>query len=315
MNRREFITALAAAGTMPPLFTRGMHAAVSTFQFNCFTKHLQWLDYDETAQVLKAAGYDGADLTVRAGGHVLPERVEEDLPIAVQACAAVGLRVPMIVTDVTRADPGAERTLRVAKKLSVHIYRMGYLSYDEKLGIEGSVAQLRPQLQDLAALNREIGITGAYQNHAGARIGAAIWDLRSLLRGIEASDLGIQYDIKHATAEGGHSWILGLRLVAEHINCLAVKDFLWQKNGRVWRDDPVPLGSGMVDYQAFFRAIKELGLHVPITVHVEYPTAHILSPTDSHALKKEKEIAVYKRDLEVTKELMRRAGFNLKADS
>jgi hypothetical protein len=50
-----------------------------------FSKCLQWLDYPGMAGITAEAGFDGVDLTVRAGGHVLPERVEEDLPKAVEA--------------------------------------------------------------------------------------------------------------------------------------------------------------------------------------------------------------------------------------
>ena len=110
MNRREFISSLAIAGATIPLLSRGANTTTGTFQFNCFTKHLQWLDYKETAEVLKAAGYDGAYLTVRPDGHVLPERVEEDLPRAVEAFKAVGLKVPMIVSAQSAlqrpCDPG-----------------------------------------------------------------------------------------------------------------------------------------------------------------------------------------------------------------
>jgi len=57
------------------------------FKISIFSKHLQWLDYKEMANVLHEIGFDGADLTVRPGGHVLPDRVEEDLPKAAEALA------------------------------------------------------------------------------------------------------------------------------------------------------------------------------------------------------------------------------------
>ena len=50
-----------------------------------FSKHLQFLDYEEVGKTAKNMGFDGIDLTVRPRGHVLPERVEDDLPRAVQA--------------------------------------------------------------------------------------------------------------------------------------------------------------------------------------------------------------------------------------
>ncbi len=309
MNRRIFIKTVAAAGAALTVPTH-VQAAENKWQFNCFTKHLQWLDYRETAEVLKKAGYDGADLTVRPGGHVEPERVEDDLPKAVEAFESFGLKVPMIVTAVTRADdPIQEKTLRVANQVGVKLYRMGYLSFDDNLGIEQSIDNLRPQIKELADLNREIGITGAYQNHAGTRIGGPVWDLRLLLKGIDPQNLGIQYDIKHATAEGGRSWILGLKLVAEHINCLALKDFLWQQNDNgQWRDNPVPMGTGMTDYPQFFDTIKKLNIHVPITMHLEYQMPHQLLKEATHDEKKNAEVEVYKRDLDAAKLLMKKSG-------
>lgn len=309
MNRRTFIKTSAAAAAVlgAPL---NLAAATSAFSFNCFTKLLQWLDYDETARLLKQAGYDGADLTVRPGGHVLPERVEEDLPRAVDAFRKAGLNVPMIVTKITRADePLAEKTLLTAKQLGVKIYRMGYLSYNKNVGIEKSLENLRPQMRELADLNRQIGIAGAYQNHAGTRIGATVWDLYLLFKGIDAKHLGIQYDIKHATAEGGHSWLVGLKLVADRINCLALKDFLWQKRkNNKWKDEPVPLGTGMVDYNMFFKTVKQLGITCPITLHLEYKMPHDLNKNATRDQNKSSEIEIYKRDLISAKKLMSQAG-------
>ena len=309
MNRRNFIktSAAAAAAMHMPL---DLSAATGGFSFKCFTKLLQWLDYAETAEVLKQAGFDGADLTVRPGGHVVPERVEEDLPRAVEALKKVGLTAPMMVTKITAADePYAEKTLRTARALGIKNYRMGYLSYDTSLGIAKSIENLRPQMKELADLNRQIGVTGGYQNHAGTRIGSSVWDLFLLLKDIDPKYLGIQYDIKHATAEGGHSWKVGLELVAGQVMSLVLKDFLWTKqdNG-AWKDATVPLGTGMVDYAAFFKEIKMLGISCPITVHFEYKMPHELLQGSPHDVVKNKEIAVYKRDLSTAKELMHKAG-------
>ena len=311
MNRRNFVKTMAASTAAASLGFSGEEAsAAGGYSFNCFTKLLQWLDYNETAKVLKRAGYDGADLTVRPGGHVLPDRVEDDLPKAVEAFKKAGLNVPMMVTKITAPDePYAETTLRTAKALGVKVYRMGYLRYNPGLGIEQSIESLKPQMKELADLNRQIGITGAYQNHAGTQIGSTVWDLFLLLKGIDPQHLGIQYDIKHATAEGGRSWIVGLELVAKQINCLALKDFLWQQqDDGSWKDDTVPLGAGMVDYNAFFKAVKSLGIVCPMTMHIEYPLPHDLEKDLAHHVLKEKEIEIFKRDLTAAKKIMHNAG-------
>ena len=57
-----------------------------------FSKQLQWLNYQEMATAVADMGYDGIDLTVRKGGHVLPEKVAEDLPKAVEAATKAGIK-------------------------------------------------------------------------------------------------------------------------------------------------------------------------------------------------------------------------------
>ena len=69
------------------------------------------------------------DLTVRAKGHVLPERVTEDLPRAVEALRKAGLEVPMITTDITSAaDAGP--TLKTASRLGIPYFKPGYWRYN-----------------------------------------------------------------------------------------------------------------------------------------------------------------------------------------
>ena len=73
----------------------------------------------------------------------MPERVEEDLPKAVEAIRKRGLTVPMMVTRIN--DPGHEHTvpvLKTAGKLGIQMYRMAYYKYDDALGIEGSINNL-----------------------------------------------------------------------------------------------------------------------------------------------------------------------------
>ena len=48
MNRREFVKTLGASSALMALKPTYL-AAAEIWQFNCFTKHLQWLDFKETA--------------------------------------------------------------------------------------------------------------------------------------------------------------------------------------------------------------------------------------------------------------------------
>ena len=210
-----------------------------------FSKPMHMMSHAETAKLIAACGYGGIDYTVRkAQGHVLPEKVEEDLPRAIEAAHAVGLKVEMITTEITSVrTPHAENVIRTAAKLGVKYYRLGSFNYDLKLGVAGTLEKIKPDFAELAALNASAGIHGAIQNHAGARVGSAIWDLYELLRGLEPRAIGVQYDIRHATVEGGQSWPLPLKLLAPWIRCTDIKDFKWIQSPGKSVIDNVPLGA------------------------------------------------------------------------
>ncbi|PYT32514.1 MAG: endonuclease, partial [Acidobacteria bacterium] len=99
-TRRAFTGTAALAGALA--LARGQAAASSSRPTLClFSKHLPKLNYAELATTVKQMGFDGVDLTVRAEGHVLPERVAEDLPRAVETIRAQSLAVAMITTGLT----------------------------------------------------------------------------------------------------------------------------------------------------------------------------------------------------------------------
>ncbi len=56
------------------------------------------------AEAAKEIGFDGIDLTVRPKGHVLPERVENDLPLAVEAMKKVGFSPLLMATAIEDAN-------------------------------------------------------------------------------------------------------------------------------------------------------------------------------------------------------------------
>ena len=50
-----------------------------------------------------------------------------------------------------------------------------------------------------------------------------------------------------------------------------LKDFIWGKVNGKWKIVNVPIGEGMVDFDAYFKLLKSLGLHPPVSLHLEYP--------------------------------------------
>lgn len=238
-----------------------------------FSKHLQWLDYQGMARTAREIGFDGIDLTVRPRGHVLPERVREDLPRAVHAARTEALDVPMMVTSITDpADPLTERILATASQAGIRYYRMGYYRYDNSTDIRQSLNEARAKLRDLVEMNKHYNIVGTYQNHAGARyVGAPLWDLDILFRDLDTRWIGCQFDIRHATVEGGTVWPIHFRFMSRYINTLVAKDFKWSQTDKGWRAENCPLGEGMVDFPGYSKMLKKAEIAGPMSLHLEYP--------------------------------------------
>ena len=308
LKRRDFvrIAGLTGSGLLaaPALHGFSFSQAPSgseSWRIHFFSKHLQFLDYAEAADACVKAGMDGADLTVRPGGHVLPENVERGLPKAVKAFKDAGVTVEMMASGITDPDdPLTDKVLRTASEQGIKYYRLGYYRYDHSKSMVNNLESFKIQMNGLARLNEKYQINGAYQNHAGSNFGAPVWDLWTVLKDLDPQWSGCQYDIRHATAEGNRAWPLGLRLLKDYIRCIVIKDFEWgERDGRA-REINVPVGEGIVDFKAYFALLKELGIQdLPITIHLEYP----MFPEEDMSIDRQKEQAIklMKKDLNALK--------------
>ena len=240
-----------------------------------FSKHLEFLEGDELARGAKEIGFDGIDLAVRKGGHVEPERVKQDLPALVAIIRAQGLEVPMLTTDIVDADtPYAGDVLEAMTALGIHHYRWGGLKWNNSRPIAQQIDEFKPRVAKLAALNAHYQASAMYHTHSGAGlVGASIWDLHAILSGFDPKLVGVNYDVGHATVEGGlGGWIESFRIPGEYLRGVAVKDFLWEKDaaGR-WQAAWKPLGEGMVRFPQFFTMLRETRFSGPLQLHFEYP--------------------------------------------
>lgn len=278
-SRRSFIKKTMLAGSLLPFMHRGVIAApvakpgaANRLKVHVFSKHLHFLNYQDMAEAAAEIGFDGVDLTVRPKGHVLPERVTEDLPKAVEAIRKAGLSHTMMTTAVQDASDHTDKTiLETASKLGIKFYRMNWLRYPENKSVPEAVEQFQQTVKALGQLNKKLGIIGCYQNHSGNLAGASLWELWDIIQKADKQYTGVQYDIRHAVVEGGMSWKNGLRLIQPHIKILAIKDFVWTQRNGAYVVQNVPLGEGMVDFKTYFSLLKEYNIDVPVSLHYEYP--------------------------------------------
>lgn len=319
INRRTFLTTAAKAATgalaVPALGSRAFHdpenrtSPESSNAICIFSKHLQWLDYEDLGKFVRDVGFDGVDLTVREGGHVPPEKAERLLPEAADKIRKAGVSVPMMATDINDADdPLTGPILRTAGNHGIKFYRMEYYRYDQRPDIEKYLEELRPVVAKLAKMNKQYDIHGAYQNHSGSRVGASIWDIWYLIKDLDPRWIGMQFDIRHATVEGARSWVNDFSLVKDFVKCSVAKDFHWikTKDGQ-WNIKNMPLGEGMADLERYFAMYKKFGLDGPISLHIEYP----IFERDEHTLSKSEKMKfarkVLAKDLETLRTLLQKA--------
>ncbi|WP_282136858.1 sugar phosphate isomerase/epimerase family protein [Seonamhaeicola maritimus] len=311
LTRRSFIekSTLASLGTMFVLngFSQscvGVKPELTGLDINIFSKHLQFLNYTDMAHAAVEMGFDGIDLSVRPKGHVLPGRVKDDLPLAISAIKNVGFEPKMMTSGILSTDePFSRDVLETAAQLGVKFYRLGYYRYPKDKSIPEAISNIANQVKELSILNKEFGIKGAYQNHAGKHVGAAIWEIHKMLKGVENKYMGCQYDIRHATVEGGQSWETGLRLIKPKINTIVLKDFLWvNKNGK-WTVQNVPIGKGMVDFKSYFKLLKAYKINVPVSLHCEYDLGGAEHGKKDIAITQKEVFAAIKKDLVAIREL------------
>jgi sugar phosphate isomerase/epimerase len=302
LNRREFIktTSIVTAGALvnQEIFSAGIKFKTKAYPVCVFTKCLQFLDYDHLGETIASIGFDGADIPVRKGGHVFPENVKIDLPKVIKALQKAGIKVPMMVTDISGPDyPEIESVLGTASQLGITHYRMGYLNYDPANTIPENLDIHKKTMEKLEKVNRKFNIHGEYQNHSGTRVGGPVWDLYWILKDTDPAYIGAQYDIRHATCEGGNSWPIGMKLLAPWIKTTDIKDFIWKKQNRKWEVENVPLGEGQVDFNAYLKEYSRLGINGPVSIHYEYTLGGAESGKTNPTISLDKISSYLKNDL------------------
>ncbi|MCW3107812.1 MAG: Xylose isomerase domain protein barrel [Segetibacter sp.] len=311
-SRRSFLKNTLLAGSLYPLMPGNLSAMYTRkaepLKIHIFSKHLQFLNYQEMSEVAKEMGFDGIDLTVRPKGHVLPERVETDLPKAIEAMRKVGFTPLMMTTAIEDADNNMDkRVLEAAAKHGMKYYRMNWYDYPPGKSMPDALLYYQQKVKGLSLLNKKLGLIGCYQNHAGLRVGSSVWELWELIKEADKQSMGIQYDIRHATVEGGLSWQNGLRLLHPHIKTIPVKDFKWEKINGEWKVEGTPMGEGMVDFKAYFKLLKQYNINVPVSLHMEYPLGGAEDGATQLSVDKEVVFTAMKRDLQKVKELWQQA--------
>ncbi|MGC2657974.1 MAG: TIM barrel protein [Bryobacteraceae bacterium] len=308
LSRRDALLAgMAGLSFAATSATRNLKIAI-------FSKHLQFVQGAELANTAAELGFDGVDITVRAGGHVEPAHAAEELPPLVNLIRRHGLEVPMVTTDIADADsPHARDVLKVLADLGIHYYRWGNLKYREDWPFATQLEDLHRRSAQLATLNAEYGVCAIYHTHSGVDlVGAPVWDIFQILNGLDPKAVAINYDVGHATVEGGlGGWIDSFRLAEPYIRGVACKDFVWQKNQKgKWDPAWTPLGQGMVRFPTFFAMLAKTNFNGPLQLHFEYPLGGADAGKRQLTIDRQQVFAAMRRDLRQLRTYLNDAGLS-----
>lgn len=267
-NRRSAIQ-LAAVGVSSLAASRSLRAggALLDCPVCVFTKPFNSLSFDQLAEKIAEIGFQGIEAPIRPGGHIEPQDVPDRLPQLVNALAKRDLEINILTSNINSADDEVSRkTLQTAADLGIKQFRMQYFKYDESKPVLEQLDTWTKTVTKLGEFCGKLGIQAVYQNHAGVNyMGAALWDLKHVLRDVDPMHVGVAYDVRHATVEGGTSWPMTFRMLAPHVVAVCVKDFQWE--GKKLQN--VPLGSGRVE-SGFFKLLADANFSGPISLHEEY---------------------------------------------
>ena len=311
--KREFVKKVATVAGIVPFFgipsnTLATTPSDATLKVSIFSKHLQFLDYKATGEIAAEMGFSGVDLTVRPKGHVLPGSVQNVLPIAIEDIKKGGSGCEMITTSIESVNnPLDVATITSAAQHGIKYYRTNWFNYIKGKSMTASLETVREQIKKLSELNRKHTITGCYQNHAGKSIGSSFWEVKTILETADPDFFGVQYDIRHAVAEGGHSWENGLQLLYPQIKVIVLKDFKWGKVDGRWKTVNVPIGEGMVDFTRYFKLLKKYRLAPPVSLHLEYPLGGAEHGRDTLSVDKKVVFDAMKKDLATVQKLWKNA--------
>lgn len=292
MNRRDFLTTAAAAYAAPSLAQQASENRTQPDQFlrwTIFSRHLQCLTAQpfshenpyETGVIIGEGALEGGfgaiNLTVRIDGHVEPATVKTHLAPMLQGIRSTGARCDHITTNVLNMQSAyAEDVLTTAAENGIRYYRWGTFDYDRSASAygQGLIAQLdqfRRESEELAAVNRQLGLTALYHTYSGSRVGSSLWDLIYILNGLDPDAVAINFDIGHMFSEGVRSWVNDLRYAMPYVRGASMKDatYVSDENGEVTRVFKA-MGEGAIDWVEYFRQLHEGGFSGPAESHLEF---------------------------------------------
>lgn len=247
-------------------------------QYLLFTDNLSDLSLERVCSESTRAGFDGIDLTLRPGGHVLPENAEMGLSQAGQIADRAKVVIPLASTAIIDTSSShAEDIFASCAHYGIRRIKLGYWRYRPFGTLVTQIEEARARLKRLVSLGKKYNVLPCVHVHSGYVLANGGTALYLLLKDFDPSDVGAYVDPMHMTIEGSLAgWEMGLDLLAPWVAVVGMKNFRWQEQGRDkhgqmrYRWEYVPLADGQAPLPQFMSRLKELKYDGIISLHSEY---------------------------------------------
>lgn len=320
MKRRSFLTAAAAAAAAT-LTAPGTAIAQPRegnaggpvpsepppphMTWQLWSRHLQWVSTAAQAhtdprgvgvligQYALESGYSAVNLTVRQGGHILPENATTDLPLMLEGIRSTGCLCDHIgATDINpTVDPNdtswidAGRThevLSVAADNGITRYRCGNQRFsggNNTFGadLSAQLEGLRVNYQRLAEINARYGLNALY--HTQTSIGVTVWEFMRVLQGpmqqapISPFRVGVNFAIGHVGTEMPlNGWQTALRYAMPYVRGFALQGPQINRNQTTGQlqTSTVPAPESYIDWVVLFTYLLNGGYNGAAEAQIEY---------------------------------------------
>ena len=245
-------------------------------RFVLFTDNLSDLSIREACRAAKKAGFDGLDLTVRAGGHVLPENAGTGLAAAHETAEEEDFEIPMISTGIVAADAPHAETVIAAAHDRIPSFKLGYWRYEPFGTLVKQLDDARRKLEGIVHLAGRYQIRPCLHVHSGPILSNGPL-VHQLVKDYSPKQVGVYVDPMHMSLEGGLSgWEMTLDLIAPWVALVGVKNYQLQPTERDafgqqrFQVKYVPLADGVAPLPQFFRRLKEMSYDGIVSLHSEY---------------------------------------------
>ena len=240
-----------------------------------FTVMLPDMMPEEAAAALKAAGYAGIEWRVKTIPNSLRSEppsfwgnnlctfapTTADAERARDIAQANGLTIPGLGTYIDVGDVAAvEQAMAFARICGAGQIRVSAGAWPNEGTYAEAFAKARAFLGEAQALAKQYGVKVVIEIHHRTIVPSAGLAHR-LVSAFDPDYVGVIHDAGNMVHEGFEAYRMGLELLGRYVVHVHLKNAAWQRpsTGGVWQCKWAPLEDGVVDWQALFVALRDVG--------------------------------------------------------